>query len=126
MRQSLALLLVAAAVACRPTEREQYLADQNGLLPADRFAAYGPEQAQAVAIGRELGAAHGKGRGEQMAAAVEYAKSLPDVVDVVPDSLGFRMQVKFRSGWIKGIVPIDDGKHGAETPGVPQVTQAQP
>ncbi|HWA40917.1 MAG TPA: hypothetical protein VG712_04845 [Gemmatimonadales bacterium] len=123
MRTPLLAALLIVAAACRPTEREQYLANQDGLLPADRFAAYGPEQAEAIAIGREFGAAHGKSRGEQLAAAVEYAKKLPDVVNVVPDSIGFRLQVQFKSGWLKGVVPIDDGKHGAETVGLPPVTQ---
>lgn len=123
MRTALLATLLLAALACRPTQREPYLADQDGLLPADRFAAYGPEQAEAIAIGREFGAAHGKSRGEQLAAAVAYAKKLPDVVTVVPDSIGFRLQVQFKSGWIKGVVPIDDGKHGAETVGLPPVVQ---
>ncbi|HET7042586.1 MAG TPA: hypothetical protein VFI13_11225 [Gemmatimonadales bacterium] len=121
---AIAALLVAAA-ACRPQQRERYLADQGGLLPADRFAMYGPEQAEAIAIGREMGAAHGKARGEQILAAVDYAHKLPDVVDVVVDTLGYRLQVKFKSGWIKGVVPIDDGKHGAETANLPPLTQPQ-
>ena len=123
MRSALLATLVLALAACRPTAREQYLANQDGLLPADRFAAYGVEQAEAIAIGREFGAAHGMSRGEQLTAAVEYAKKLPDVVSVVPDSVGFRLQVQFKSGWLKGVVPIDDGKHGAETVGLPPVTQ---
>ena len=122
MRKIFAAALLLAA-ACRPTAREQYLADQGGLLPADRFAAYGAEQAEAIAIGREFGAAHGKTRGEQLTAAIEYAKKLPDVVSVVPDSIGFRLQVQFKSGWLKGVVPIDDGKHGAETVGLPAIAQ---
>ena len=123
MRTTLLATLVLALAACRPVQREQYLADQDGLLPADRFAAYGVEQAEAIAIGREFGAAHGMSRGEQLTAAIEYAKQLPDVVNIVADSVGFRLQVQFKSGWIKGVVPIDDGKHGAETVGLPQVTQ---
>ena len=47
MRSTLLATLLLAIAACRPTQREQYLADQDGLLPADRFAAYGPEQAEA-------------------------------------------------------------------------------
>ncbi|HEX7918740.1 MAG TPA: hypothetical protein VF454_05010 [Gemmatimonadales bacterium] len=123
MRTTLLATLVLALAACRPVQREQYLANQDGLLPADRFAAYGVEQAEAIAIGREFGAAHGKSRGEQLTAAIEYAKQLPGVVNIVADSVGFRLQVQFKSGWIKGVVPIDDGKHGAETVGLPQVTQ---
>ena len=120
-----AALVVVLAAACRPYQKEQYLADQNGLLPADRYAMYGVEQAEAVAIGREMGASHGKAQAEQIAAAVAYARKQPDVVDVVADTLGWRLQVKFKSGWIKGIVPIDDGKHGAETVNLPGVSQPQ-
>lgn len=116
-----AVLILAAAAACRPYQREGYLADQKGLLPADRFAMYGPEQAEAIAIGREMGAAHGKARGDQIMAAMDYAKKLPDVVDVTADTIGWRLEVKFKSGWLKGVVPIDDGKHGAETVNLPQL-----
>jgi hypothetical protein len=123
MRHLLLVTLVLAAGACRPTQREQYLADQDGLVPADRFALYGPEQAQAIAIGREMGAAHGKARDEQIAAAITFAHTQPDVVSVVADTIGLRLQVTFKSGWIKGVVPIDDGKHGAETPNTGGVAQ---
>lgn len=126
MRNLVAIALIATiASGCRLTQKEQYLAEQDGLVPADRFAAYGVEQAQAVAIGREMGAAHGKPRGEQIMAAVEFAKKQPDVVNVVADTIGYRLQVQFKSGWIKGVVPIDDGKHGAETPNLPGVSQPQ-
>lgn len=123
--RKIAVVALVLAAACRPYQKEQYLADQGGLLPADRFAQYGPEQAEAIAIGREMGAAHGKARGEQIMAAMEYAKKLPDVVNVVPDTIGYRLEVKFKSGWLKGVVPIDDGKHGAETVGLPPLTQPQ-
>ena len=119
MRRSLFLTALVAAVACRPQQRAQYLANQDGLLPADRFAMYGPEQAEAIAIGRELGAAHGMSRDAQVQAAIDYARKQPDVVDIVADTIGTRLQVKFKSGWIKGVVPIDDGKHGAETANLP-------
>ena len=122
---SAVVLVVLLAGACRPYQREGYLADQKGLLPADRYAMYGVEQAEAVAIGREMGGAHGKVQADQIAAAVEYAKKQPDVVDVVADTIGWRLQVRFKSGWIKGIVPIDDGKHGAETVNLPGVSQPQ-
>lgn len=125
MRHLLLVTLVLAAGACRPTQREHYLADQDGLVPADRFAQYGVEQAEAVAIGREMGAAHGKSRGEQIAAAMEFARKQPDVVNVVADTIGYRLQVTFKSGWTTGVVPIDDGKHGAETPNLPGVSQPQ-
>lgn len=119
MRASVVALLLLSVAACRPFQREGYLADQKGLLPADRFAMYGPEQAEAVAIGREMGAAHGKARGDQIMAAMDYAKKLPDVADVTADTIGWRLEVKFKSGWIKGVVPIDDGKHGPETANLP-------
>ena len=73
----------------------------------------------------EMGAAHGKARGEQIAAAMEFAKKQPDVVNVVADTIGYLIQVTFKSGWIKGVVPIDDGKHGAETTNLPGVSQPQ-
>jgi len=121
---SLALqVLLFGATACRSYEAYPKLASQKGLVPADQFAAYGREQAEAVAIGRELAAAH---QGEspdalsrQAALATAYAKSLPDVIDVTPDAAGHRLTVRFKSGWRAGVVPIADGKRGAETPGLP-------
>jgi len=117
-----ALLLLAGA-ACRTYEAYPKLVSQKGLVPADQYAAYGREQAEAVAIGRELAAAH---RGEsnealsqQAFAAASYAKTLPDVVDVTPDALGHRLTVRFKSGWRAAVVPIADGKRGADTPGIP-------
>ena len=44
-------------VACRPYDGYGPLVDDSGLVPADRFARYGAEQAQAVAIGLESKAA---------------------------------------------------------------------
>jgi hypothetical protein len=125
MRLVAAAALLILAGACRPYQKEAYLADPDGLLPADRFAMYGPEQAQAVAIGRELGGDHGRDRSAQFAAAIEYARTQSEVVNVIPDTIGYRLQVTFKSGWIKGVVPINDGKHGAETANLPQVQQAQ-
>jgi len=124
MRITPLLALILLAGACRPYQKEAYLADPDGLLPADRFAMYGPEQAQAIAIGRELGGDHGKDRTAQFAAAMEFGRTMPDVVEMIPDTIGYRLQVTFKSGWIKGVVPIDDGKHGAETANLPQVSAA--
>lgn len=124
MRLVAAAALLILAGACRPYQKEAYLADPSGLLPADRFAMYGTEQAQAIAIGRELGGDHGKDRTAQFAAAMAYGRTLPDVVEMIPDTIGYRLQVKFKSGWIKGVVPINDGKHGAETANLPGVTAA--
>jgi hypothetical protein len=124
MRLVAAVALLIFAGACRPYQKEAYLASPDGLIPADRFAAYGTEQAQAMAIGRELGGDHGRDRTAQFTAAIEFAKTQPDVVEVIPDTIGYRLQVKFKSGWIKGVVPIDDGKHGAETANLPQISAA--
>ena len=124
MRLPVAAALLIVASACRPYQKEAYLASPDGLIPTDRFAAYGTEQAQAMAIGRELGGDHGKDRTAQFTAAIEFAQTQPDVIDVVPDTIGYRLQVTFKSGWIKGIVPIDDGKHGAETANLPQISAA--
>jgi hypothetical protein len=116
------LVLLVGSAACRSYEAYPRLASQKGLVPADRFAAYGREQAEAVAIGRELAAAH---QGEspdalsrQAATAAAYAKTLPDVVDVTPDPAGHRLTVRFKSGWRTAVVPIADGKRGADTPGI--------
>jgi hypothetical protein len=35
------------------------------------------------------------------------------------DPLSHRLTVQFRSGWIDGIVPLNDGESPAETPGLP-------
>lgn len=122
MRTLILATLILAAGACRPYQKEQYLADPDGLLDADRYAQYGPEQAQAIAIGRELGGDHGMDRSNQIARAVEFARAQPDVVEIQADSIGLRLQVTFKSGWVKGIVPINDGKHGAETSNLPGVS----
>ena len=77
-------------------------------------------QAEAVAIGREFAMAYvddtPEGRATQADAAVAFARRMPDVAGVQADTLGHRLTVTFRSGWVKGIVPIADGKNGAETP----------
>jgi hypothetical protein len=88
------------------------------------MARYGREQAQAVAIARAFAGARSddspQAVGAQADSALRYARTLPDVVSAVADPLGHRLQVQFRSGWIEGIVPLDDGKSAAETPGLPQ------
>lgn len=98
-----------AVVSCRSYDYASPMTSQGGLTPPDQFARYGKEQAQAVAIGREFG------RTGQADSAVAYAKSLPDVADVVADDQSHRLTVRFKSGWREGIAPIADGKSGAET-----------
>lgn len=116
------LVMVLALASCRAYDYEAPLTSEDGLVPPDQFARYGREQAQVVAIGREFARAE-QGDGadalaRQAGAAMAYARTLPDVVDVNADPLGHRLTVQFRSGWRAGVSPIDDGKSGAETPGI--------
>lgn len=131
MNRTVAVLLALALLgACRDYEMYPRLSSQAGYVPADQYARYGREQAQHVAIGREFAAAYQGDTREQRAlqakAAIAYASSLPDVEDVVADSLGYRLTVRFASGWRAAILPIDDGKRGADTPGLPAAGGAAP
>jgi hypothetical protein len=121
-RRLYAWLAVLMLAGCRPYQYQPKMASQDGLTPPDQFARYGREQAEAVAIGREFARARQGDSREALArqaeAAMTYARSLPDVVDVHADPLGYRLTVQFRTGWRAGIAPIDDGKSGAETPGI--------
>jgi hypothetical protein len=113
-----------AVTACRTYDRYPYVSSEKGLVPADQFAGYGPDEAIATAIGREYGRAH---KGEtpadyaaQAAAAIAYAKKFPQVTTVTVDTLGYRLAVKFKSGWTAQVTPIDDGKTGDETANLPK------
>jgi hypothetical protein len=115
--------LALSLVSCRNYDLSSRLASQSGLIPPDQFARYGREQAQEIAIAREY-AQSGNGSSEehlvrQAETATSYARSLPDVRDAKADPLGFRETIQFRSGWRTMVTPIDDGKRGAETPGLP-------
>ena len=117
------VLLFAGLAACRDYDFASRLRDQDGLVPADQYSRYGREQAQEIAIGREFGHAD---RGsspaqlvEQAKAAISYARSLPDVADVKADPQALLLTVRFKSGWRTMSTPIDDGKRGAETVGLP-------
>lgn len=123
MIKRIVLILVCstALAACRDYRGYSRVANEDGLIPADQWAAYGHEQAQAVAIGREFAAAYESDAPEalarQMTRAVEYAVSFG--VDVVAaDTLGHRLTVRFPSGWRLAILPIDDGTDAANTPGL--------
>ncbi|HEX3927853.1 MAG TPA: hypothetical protein VHW65_07640 [Gemmatimonadales bacterium] len=124
MRRLVPLCLLLLAAACRPYERYGYVTSERGLMEADKFASYGPDQASAVAIGRE----YGKGfaglnptaYARQADAAVTYARKMPQVRTIVVDTLGHRLVVTFASGWTAQITPIMDGKSGDETPGLPK------
>ena len=117
------VVLVVALVSCRAYDLESRLTNQAGLIPADRFARYGREQAQEVAIAREYGHADDGSTPEDLVKradpAVRYARTLPDVNAVGADPLGFRLTIRFKSGWLTMVTPIDDGKRGAETVGLP-------
>jgi hypothetical protein len=113
MNRRLGLCLAAlAVVSCRSYRYESKVTSQDGLVPPDQFARYGHDQAEAVAIGREYG------RSGRADSAIAYARTLGDVADVSADTQGYRLTVLFKSGWRTGVAPIDDGKRGAETPGV--------
>jgi hypothetical protein len=117
------VVLLAALTSCRDYDFQSRLTSQDGLIPADQFARYGREQAEAMAIGRDFNSAiqqsSDSGPDAQGKASTDYAKTLPDVADVQADPLGYRLTLRFRSGWRIAVNPIDDGKHGAETAGLP-------
>ena len=117
-----ALLSVLVLAGCRQYDLGGHLSRQGGMLPPDQYAHYGKEQAEAVAIAREYGrAAQGDSPdalAKQADAAMKYARSLPDVADIVADPLGRRLTIQFASGWRVAVNPVCDGKTGAETPGV--------
>lgn len=113
MRRLAPLALVAFLAACPTYDAGKYVRDQEGLMSADEYAKYGPEQAIAMAIGREFG----KGTAS---AAVEYSKKYPQVKSIDADSLGHRLVVTFASGWNTQVTPITDGKSGDETEGLPK------
>ena len=121
-RVLLSALTAAVLAACRTYDNYSTVANQDGLIPPDRFARYGSEQAQAVAIGRALGAWYQgetpEGKARQLEMAMAYAKKLPGVATMVADSLGYRLTVTFKSGWRAGIVPITDGVAPDSTPGL--------
>jgi hypothetical protein len=120
---TVAFCLLLALSACRGYDYQSRISDPDGFVPGDQMARYGREQAQSVAISRAFAAARSGDSPEALAAqadsAISYARTLPDVVNAVADPLSHRLTVQFRSGWIDGIVPLNDGKAAAETPGLP-------
>jgi hypothetical protein len=117
------LCLLLALTACRGYDYQSRISKPEGFVPGDQMARYGREQAQSVAISRAFAAARSGDSPADLAAqadsAVRYARTLPDVVSAVADPQSRRLTVQFRSGWIDGIVPLDDGKAAGETPGLP-------
>jgi hypothetical protein len=127
MKRALALLALTFTLAgCPSYDRTGKLANQDGYMPADQFARYGHEQAEAMAIGREFGRAlkdedptTAEGLARAASAAVAYARTMPDLASVTPDTLSARLTLQFKSGWRTMVNPIEDGKRGAETPNIP-------
>jgi hypothetical protein len=123
MKSWCGVMLVLLVPACRDYDLRPRLVDDDGLIPAEQYAAYGREQAQAIAIAREFAQAHEGSSPSQLVrkaeAAMKYARTLPDVVDIQADPLGLVLTVQFKSGWRTMVTPLDDGKRGAETPGLP-------
>jgi hypothetical protein len=115
--------------SCRDYDLRSRITDQGGLVPADQFARYGREQAEGMAIAREFGAAIKRSSAEDLAQQVEaasrYARTLPDISDVQADPLGYRLTLRFKSGWRTMVTPIEDGKRGAETVGLPAGAKAR-
>jgi hypothetical protein len=123
IRGSAAFCLLLALLACRGYDYQSRISGSDGFVSGDQMARYGREQAQSVAIARAFAAARSgdspEAWGAQADSALRYARTLPDIINAVADPQSHRLTVQFRSGWIDGIVPLDDGKTAAETPGLP-------
>jgi hypothetical protein len=124
MRRLIPITLLLALVACRDYDRYGYVSSQKGLMSADEYAKYGPDQAIAMAIGREFGKGYAgrtpEGFAKQADAALTYAKKFAQVKGVAADTLGYRLVVTFADGWVTQVTPITDGKRGDETANLPK------
>ena len=130
MRRVALVLAVLLLPSCRTYDYYGKVRDADGLVPGDQFARYGREQAQAVAIGRQLAAAHEGSSLEARARAAEsaaaFARNQPDVAEVVADTQGHWLTLQFRSGWRTAVNPVADGKSAAETPNLPRPAADSP
>lgn len=130
MKPWFGIMLLVVVPACRDYDLRPHLVDDAGLIPAEQYAGYGREQAQAIAVAREFAQAHEGSSPRQLVrqaeAAVQYARTLPDVVDVKADPLGLVLTLQFKSGWRTMVTPLADGKRGAETPGLPATRSPGP
>jgi hypothetical protein len=126
MKPSTGVLLLVMLTGCRGYDLNSRLLRQDGLVPPDQYARYGREQAQEIAIAREFAQAQKGNAPDQLVrqaqAAMGYARTLPDVADVQADPLGLLLTIRFKSGWRTMTIPLDDGKRGAETVGLPGKT----
>ena len=117
------MLVILTLVSCRNYHLADRLVDQDGLVPPDQYSRYGREQAEEIAIAREYAHAHQGSSPDQLVkqaeAAASYAKTLPDVAGVTADPLGLLLTVQFKSGWRTMVAPLNDGKRGSETVGLP-------
>jgi hypothetical protein len=123
MRPSPTIVLLAMlGLSCRSYDNYGPVADQSGLIPAERFARYGREQATLIAIGRSIAAWRMTGDPADQARQIEQARCFalrfPEVERAEPDPQGHRIGITFRSGWRVGVVPVEDGVDPAETKGV--------
>lgn len=123
MRRFAVVLAVLLLPSCRSYDYAGKVSDDGGLMQGDQFARYGREQAQAVAIARHFASAREgpslEERTRQAEAAAAFARTQPDVADVVADSQGHWLALRFRSGWRTAVTPLADGKSAAETPNLP-------
>lgn len=124
MRRLIPITLLLALVACRDYDRYGYVSSQKGLMSADEYARYGPDQAIAMAIGREFGKGYAgrtpEGFAKQANTALMYARKFAQVKGVAADTLGYRLVVTFADGWVTQVTPITDGKRGDETANLPK------
>jgi hypothetical protein len=125
---AVAALAALSFASCRPYDNYEPIVAQSGLLPAARFARLGREQTELVAIGRSLAAwrmtADSLAVLEQVGRAACFARRLPDVVSVDADPLGYRLTVRFKSGWRAAALPLPDGVEPTATPGLPPLLPA--
>ena len=114
MKRRLSLCLAALALmSCRSYDYESKVTNQHGLVPADQFARYGHDQAEAIAIGREFGRT---GRADS---AMAYAHVRSGTWPTSPRTRwATGSPCSSRAGGEPASLPIDDGKRGAETPGL--------
>ena len=121
-RLALAGFAALSLGGCRPYDNYAPLARQDGLVPAEQFARYGREQAEVAAIGRSLAkwkmTADSAGQSQQAEKAACFARRFPDVESVDADPLGYRLTIRFKSGWRTAAVPVDDGVEPESTPGI--------
>lgn len=130
MRRAAALLAILLLPACRSYDYYGKVSDSDGLTPGDQFARYGREQAEAVAIARQFAAERqgqsAEDRARQIEAAVAFARTQPDVADVVADSQAHWLTLRFRSGWRTAVTPLADGTEASATPNLPAATSTAP